>query len=227
MQQSPGKIKLAIADDHSLFRKGLIELLRQQEQYELLFDADNGKTLIDRILGNKELIPDIIIMDIKMPGMNGYETVAWLRENYPDIRVLVVSSISTDDDIIKMLKLGVKGYLTKEMEPEDLHEALNSIAQKNYYYTDFVTNRLIHSILNEAENNNTILHHKVWDSLNIRQKEFIRHACTEMNYEEIAREMNVSPKTIDGYRDVVFERFNVKSRVALVLYAIKNKLVTV
>ncbi len=163
-----------------------------------------------------------------MPGMNGYEAVAWLRDNYPDIKTLVVSSVNNDEDIVRMLKLGVKGYLTKEMEPEDLHAALQSIAQKSYYYTDFVTNKLIHSIQKEAaDNNDTIIYHKLWESLNVKQKEFIRYACTELNYVEIADKMNVAPKTVDGYRDAVFERFEIKSRVALVLYAIKNKLVTI
>jgi DNA-binding NarL/FixJ family response regulator len=227
MQQLATRIKIAIADDHTMFRKGLAGLLKP-DQYELLFDVENGKKLIEAIQGSEAMIPDIVIMDIAMPGMNGYEAVAWLRDNYPDIKTLVVSSVNNDEDIVRMLKLGVKGYLTKDMEPEDLYAALQSIAQKNYYYTDFVTNKLIHSIQKEAaDNNDTIVYHKLWESLNVKQKEFIRYACTELNYVEIADKMNVAPKTVDGYRDAVFERFEIKSRVALVLYAIKNKLVTI
>lgn len=224
------RIKLAIADDHNLFRKGLIKLL-DPDKYELLFDVENGKKLIEKISEEPISIPDIVIMDIEMPGMNGYEAIAWLRDYYPDIKVLVVSMVDNGEAIIRMLKLGVKGYLSKEMEPEDLHAALLSIAQKNYYYTDFLTNKLVHSIQNEnaaADNKSgPVLWHKLWDELNARHKEFIRHACTEMTYEEIAKEMNLSPKTIDGYRDTVFERFGVNSRVALVLFSIRNKLVTI
>jgi two-component system invasion response regulator UvrY len=229
MEQS-SKTKIAIADDHALFRKGLIKLL-DEHRYELLFDVEHGKAFIEKIKGNAALVPDIAIMDIEMPGMNGYETVAWLRDNYPDIKVLVVSMVDREEAIVRMLKLGVKGYLSKEMEPEDLHAALQSIMQKNYYYTDFVTNKLVHSIQNNeamAENKKGFhLNHEAWDSLNVKQKEFVRYACTELIYDEIAEKMFVSPKTVDGYRDVVFERFNVKNRVGLVLYAIKNKLVTI
>jgi two-component system, NarL family, invasion response regulator UvrY len=228
--EGPTRIKIAIADDHTLFRRGLIKLL-DADRYELLFDVSNGKLLISRIEECRERLPDIVIMDIEMPEINGFEAVSWLKQRYPDIKVLVVSMVEREEAIVRMLKLGVKGYLSKEMEPEDLHAALQSIAQKNYYYTDFVTNKLVHSIQNEdtltVDTSAEMVNHELWESLNIRQKEFVRYACTELIYEEIADKMCVSPKTIDGYRDAVFERFNVKNRVGLVIYAIRNKLVTV
>lgn len=226
MQQN-ARIKIAMADDHVLFRKGLVGLLKP-DQHELLFDVGSGKQFIETMLSDEAMTPDIAIMDINMKDMNGFETVAWLRDNHPDIKILVVSEVNNDEDIVRMLKLGVKGYLTKFMEPEDLYAALQSIAQKSYYYTDFVTNKLIHSIQKEAADaSDTVVSHKLWDSLSAKQKEFIRYACTEMNYVEIASKMHVSPKTIDGYRDAVFDCLELKSRVALVLYAIKNKLVTI
>lgn len=224
-------IKVGIADDHALFRKGLIKLLNQ-DRYELLFDVEDGSKVVDHLEKKEATVPDIIIMDLQMRGMNGYETVSWLKENYPEIKVLVVSMVDSDDMVIRMLKLGVKGYLSKEMEPEDLHAALDSIMRKNYYYTDFITNKLVHSIQNEDETMKDSKHemhlpHKLWNSLSIKQKEFLRYACTEMVYEEIADKMCVSPRTIDGYRDAVFERFNTKNRIGLVLYAIRNKLVSI
>lgn len=229
--QTTSKIKIGIADDHALFRKGLIKLL-DVERYELLFDVSNGKDVIEMISKTEAKVPDIIIIDLEMPGMNGYELVSWLREHQPDVRVLIVSMVDREEAILRMLKLGVKGYLPKDIEPEDLHAALQSINDKNYYYTDFITNKLVHAIQNEDRQpdngKGTPLHnYEFWDSLNDRQKEFIRYACTEMKYDEIADKMCVSPKTIDGYRDIVFERLGVKSRIGLVLYAIKNSLVTV
>jgi DNA-binding NarL/FixJ family response regulator len=230
MENNNFKTKIAIADDHSLFRKGLIKLL-DEDRYELLFDVENGKMLVEKVQASDPVLPDIVIMDIEMPGMNGYETVSWLRDNHPSVKVLVVSMVDREEAIVRMLKLGVKGYLSKEMEPEDLHAALQSIIKKNYYYTDFVTNKLIHSLQNGDQDDDAksgmLLNHELWESLNIKQKEFIRHACTDLTYEEIAGKMFVSPKTIDGYRDAVFERFGVKNRVGLVLYAIKHKLVSV
>ncbi len=223
------RIKVAIADDHTLFRKGLIKLL-DNDRYELLFDVSNGKALISKIEEHHERLPDIVIMDIEMPEINGFEAVSWLKNNHPDIKVLVVSMVEREEAIVRMLKLGVKGYLSKEMEPEDLHAALQSISKKNYYYTDFVTNKLVHSIQNEdtviVDTTTDMVNHEIWESLNPRQKEFIRYACTELIYEEIADKMCVSPKTIDGYRDAVFEKFNIKNRVGLVIYAIRNRLVS-
>jgi len=223
------KTKIAIADDHTLFRRGLIKLL-DEDRYELLFDAENGNILLEKIKQNESQLPDIIIMDIEMPGMNGYEAVSYLATHYPSVRILVVSMVDREEAIVRMLKLGVKGYLSKDMEPEDLHAALHSIINKNYYYTDFVTNKLVHSIQNNSnvfeDKSGMLANHEIWDSLPDRQKDFVRYACTEMIYEEIAEKMCLSPKTIDGYRDAVFEKFNVKSRVGLVLYAIKHKLVT-
>jgi two-component system, NarL family, invasion response regulator UvrY len=224
------KTKIAIADDHAMFRKGIIKLL-DPEQYELLFDVANGKEVLEKINTNGSLLPDLLIMDIEMPRMNGYETVAWLKENKPEIKILVVSMVDHEEAIIKMLKLGVRGYLSKNMEPEDLYAALQAIISRDYYFTDFVTNKLIDSLQREdpvVESLNEFSPvHKMWHSLNARQKEYVKLACTEMTYSEIADKMCVSPKTIDGYRDVVFERFNVKSRPALMLFAIKNKIVTI
>lgn len=224
------RIRIGIADDHAMFRKGLIKLL-DPDKYELLFDVESGQKVVEQLDAGRCPPPDIMIMDIEMRGMNGYETVAWLRAHHPEVKVLVVSMVDQEEAVVRMMKLGVKGYLSKEMEPEDLHAALQSISRKNYYYTDFVTNKLVHSLQNESgpkEARSEFLHgHALWDSLNSKQKDFVRYACTEMIYEEIAERMCVSPKTVDGYRDAVFERFEVKSRVGLVLYAVKNKLVSI
>lgn len=225
------KAKIAIADDHALFRKGVIKLL-DTDQFEVLFDVGNGEELIEKIKADTINLPDIIIMDIEMPGMNGYVAVAWLKDHYPDIKILVVSMVGREDAILKMLKLGVKGYLSKEIEPQDLYAALRSIIQGNYYFTDYVTNKLIHSLQREdgkslEQNDNSLSNNDLWNQLNDRQKEYVRHACTELTYDEIAVKMSVSPKTIDGYRDAVFNKFNIKNRVGLVLFAIRNGFISV
>jgi two-component system, NarL family, invasion response regulator UvrY len=230
MNETQSRIKIAIADDHALFRKGIIKLL-DVERYAFMFDVANGQELILRLQEDRNNLPHIVIMDVEMPIMNGYAATSWMRENCPEVRVLVVSMIDKEEAIVRMLRLDVKGYLSKEMEPEDLHEALQSIMRKGYYYTDIVTNKLLHSIKAEVPlpgaNIKKFEVRPLWEQLNQRQKDFIRYACTEMRYEDIASIMYVSPKTVDGYRDAVFEKFNIKSRVGLVLFAIKNGLVTV
>lgn len=219
------KINIAMADDHPLFRKGLIKHL-DPAKYNLLFDVSDGAAMMDIIRADEKLVPDVVVMDIEMKGVNGYDTVAWLQAHYPSIHILVLSVVDHEESVVRMLRLGVKGYLSKVMEPEEFHAALEAVSRGDYYFTDMVTNRLVHTTQRKKQQE-PVYSHELWNSLNTRQQQYVRYACTEMTYEEIAEKMYVSPKTIDGYRDVVFGRFNVKNRVGLVLYAIKNKLVTI
>jgi two-component system invasion response regulator UvrY len=220
MHQSP-PVKIALVDDHKLFRKGLISLIHiVSEQYVIVFEADNGTDLQKKIDKNNQ--PDIILMDVNMPDMDGFASVQWLNDNYPLIKVLVVSMIEKEESIVRMLKLGVKGYLCKDVEPKELGEALDAVMKKGFYYTDFITGKLVHSLQMGQENSATTSAHNL---MNDREKEFLQLACSEYTYNEIASKMFLSPKTIDGYRNALFEKLNVKSRVGLALYAVKHGLV--
>lgn len=216
MPPSTTHIKLALVDDHTLFRKGLISLIEMvNNDAQILFEADNGIELQQKIQESNQ--PDIVIMDINMPGMDGFESVQWLKDNFPLVNVLVISMIEKEETIVRMLKLGVKGYLCKDVEPKELGEALRSIISKGYYYTDFITGKLVHSLQHNAVEQTSSA-----SQMNDREQEFLKHACSEMTYNEIAAKMFLSPKTIDGYRDSLFEKLNVKSRVGLVIYAVRN-----
>ncbi|MBS1486910.1 MAG: response regulator transcription factor [Bacteroidetes bacterium] len=213
-------IDLALVDDHKLFRKGLITLIEHvNPKCKILFEADDGIDLQSKL--NPKSLPEILLMDINMPRMNGFETVKWLTENYPSIKVLVVSMVEKEDTIVQMLKLGVRGYLCKDVEPHELGEALASIASKGYYYTDFVTGKLVHTLQNPDTSG--AAHHR----FSQHEMDFIKLACSELTYVQIADKMCLSPKTIDGYRNSLFEKLEVKSRVGLVLYAVRNNLVSV
>ena len=220
MPASP-TINLALVDDHTLFRKGLISLIEMvSSDYTILFEADNGLELQQKLDHNNQ--PDIILMDISMPGMDGFASVQWLGENFPLVKILVVSMIEKEETIVRMLKLGVKGYLCKDVEPKELGEALHAIMNKGFYYTDFITGKLVHSLQHVQDDNakTTAL-----NQMNEREKDFLQLACSEYTYNEIAAKMFLSPKTIDGYRNALFEKLHVKSRVGLALYAVKNGLV--
>lgn len=221
-------IKLAIVDDHNLFRKGLMKLITlgdKDNKYSVLFEAENGNDLRDKL--SRKAMPDIILMDIDMPDMDGYETVEWLQKHFPDINILVISMLETEESILRMLAMGVKGYLSKDIEVEDMHMALDAIANKGFYYTDHIAGIMAHTIQNNSFNKYQ-KNEKCTEILNTlpeNEREFLKLACTDMTYQKIADKMCLSPKTIDGYRETLFQKFNVKSRVGLAMYAVKNGLV--
>jgi len=214
-------LKLGIVDDHKLFRKGLINLIElAYPKCEILFEADNGLDLQQKLI--KKNLPEIIIMDVNMPAMDGFASAQWLKENHPDIKVLVVSMVEKEETIVRMLKLGVKGYLSKDVEPQELGEALRSIMNRGFYYTDYLTGKLVMSIQSDGVGKQKI---DKLPQMNDREKLFLELACSELTYNEIADKMFLSPKTIDGYRNSLFEKLNVKSRVGLALYAVRHGLV--
>lgn len=218
MMLEKSKIRVAIVDDHNLFRKGLIKLINLGDvdsNYIIVFEAESGSDLMEKI--NQQNPPDIILMDIDMPDVNGFEAVDWLRKNYPSVSILVISMMETEEAIIKMLRMGVKGYLSKDIEVEDMHAALNAIANKGFYYSDFVSGIMAQNIQNNGD-----VKSNLEKELSDNERKFIELACSELTYHQIADKMNLSPKTIDGYREALFKKFNVKSRVSLALYAVKN-----
>jgi len=217
-------MRLALVDDHKLFRKGMISLIEMVcSDCEIIFEADNGADLQLKLTKDNE--PDILLLDINMPQVDGFATVQWINQQFPLIKVLVISMIDNEESIVRMLKLGVKGYLGKDVEPEVLGEALTAIMNKGFYYTDFITGKLVHSLQNG--NDKEAARTAAIKLMTEPEKEFLQLACSELTYNQIAAKMFKSPKTIDGYRNSLFEKFNVKSRVGLVLYAIKNGLVRI
>jgi two-component system, NarL family, invasion response regulator UvrY len=214
-------IGIALVDDHTLFRKGLISLIEMVgSQYKIIFEADDGLQMQEKLKPDEQ--PDIIIMDVNMPRMDGFASVEWLGTHYPLIKILVVSMIEREDIIMRMVKLGVKGYLCKDVEPKELGEALRTIMSDQFYYTDFITGKLVHSLQSEDKQDQT---KDSLSKINDREKTFLKYTCSELTYTEIAAKMFLSPKTIDGYRDALFEKLNIRSRVGLALFAVKHELV--
>ncbi|HEV7780221.1 MAG TPA: response regulator transcription factor [Chitinophagaceae bacterium] len=214
------KQKVVLVDDHSLLRNGLAGVVKDLG-YDVLFEADNGKDLQKKL--DKENLPDFVLLDINMKEMDGYETAQWLKATYPLIKILALSMYDDENAIIKMLKNGARGYILKDSEPGELRTALDAIITKGYYYSELVTGKLIHSINrsdDEAAAGNIA-------KLNDREVEFLKLACSELTYKEIAAQMHLSPRTIDGYRDALFEKLNIKTRTGLAIYAIKNGVVTI
>jgi two-component system, NarL family, invasion response regulator UvrY len=215
------KVKVALADDHVMLRNGLAGLITNLG-FEVVFECNNGKELVNKL--SKENLPDIILMDINMPEMDGYDATLWVKNNYPLIHVLALSMYDDENAIIRMLKNGARGYVMKESDPLELKRAIDDVVTKGVHYSELVTGRLLHSIYQVEEPSNGT---KQMLNMNEREIEFLKLASTEMTYREIADAMHLSPRTIDGYRDALFEKLNVRNRVGLVLFAIKHSVVTV
>jgi DNA-binding NarL/FixJ family response regulator len=214
------KIKVALVDDHVLLRKGLAGLITSLG-YEVHLECDNGQMLLDKL--EKETAPDVVLMDINMPVMDGYQATLLLKKNYPLINVLALSMYDDEYAIIRMIKNGAKGYIVKDSDPLILKTAIDTVVTKGFYYSEMVTGRLVHTVQHLDEESETAELLK----LNDRELQFLKLASTEMTYKEIADKMFLSARTIDGYRDALFEKLHVKSRVGLVLYAVKNKIIPI
>lgn len=213
------KIQVAIADDHTLLRKALARLVNTFEGYTILFEAENGKDLRNKIIQYQ--VPDIVVLDVNMPEIDGFETTKWLQKNYPQVKVLALSMLSDELSIIKMFRLGAKGYLLKNTEPEEFKLALDSIINKNVYLSEYVSGKLISGLMNKADQDPEQV------VLNEKEREFLRWVCTDLSYKEIGEKMYVSARTADDYRQALFTKLKVHSRVGLAIYAIKNGIVEI
>ncbi|RYY21115.1 MAG: response regulator transcription factor [Chitinophagaceae bacterium] len=213
------KIRVAVADDHSLLRQALAKLINSFENFAVLFEANNGHELKAKL--SKHIIPDIVLLDVNMPDMDGYETAQWLHQNYPQVKVLALSMFSDENIIIRMLKLGAKGYILKNAEPEELQEALTSVLEKDFYLSEYISGKIVSGLNKDLDRPDDRV------TLTDKEKELLRWICSEMTYKDIAAKMFVSPRTLDDYRNNLFDKLKVRTRVGLVLYAIRNRLVEV
>lgn len=207
------KKKIAIIDDHVLIAQAIKGIISNFTNFEVIFECENGKEFINTIT-RKNQLPDIVLLDISMPIMNGFDTAKWLQEHHPEVMIMVLSMQTDEESINKMIKNGAKSYLLKNVHPRELETALNAMLENGYYYPEWAS-RLIFSGMNKVKE-------KLSNKLTDREKEFLRYCITEMSYKEIAEEMHCSPRTVEGYRDSLFEKLDLRSRVGLAVYALKN-----
>lgn len=213
--------KIVLVDDHILLRNGLAGIIAGFDNFNVLFEANNGSHFIELL--DPSNLPDIVLLDITMPVMNGFETAEWIFNNHPSIKVMVLSMLNDERTIIKMLKFGAMGYLTKDTDPKELNRALNELYNKGIYFNQLLCQNLVHSVRNGLEEPND--EYQIFLNLPEREKEFLKLLATDLTLKEIAAKMNLSPRTIDGYRDNLFEKVKVSNRVGLVLFALRNNLI--
>ena len=212
-------LTIALVDDHILIRNALSDLLRRNN-YTVVCEADNGKVFFDYLETNP--LPDIILLDINMPVMDGYSTMEEISRKYKEHKVIALSMYDSEQSIFRMIKAGAKGYLLKESQPKELIAAIESVNTLGIYYSEIVNTKLIKglaSIVDKDQKKNNVL------EFTPKEIEILHQFCTEMSYKEIATKLSLSVRTIEGYRDGLFEKTGINTRVGLVIYAIKTGVV--
>ena len=208
-------IRIALVDDHVMLRKSLAVLIQLFADLEIVLQANHGAEFIEQL--PKHTLPDIVLIDVNMPVMNGVETTRWLHKQYPQIKVIALSMLKNELVLIRMLKNGARGYLLKDAEPEELHMAIQQVQEKGFYFSE-----LVKPGLKICTNRESLQPDQM---LNEQELIFLQWTCTEKSHKQIAAEMCVSPRTVDGYRDALFRKLNVTSRVGMVMYALKHEIV--
>jgi two-component system invasion response regulator UvrY len=209
-------VTIAVVDDHLLFRKGLINIVEALgADYQVKLEAENGIDMLHKLKENE--VPNVVLLDVEMPEMNGFDTAAYLKAHYPGLYVLVITMEDTESTLLRMIQLGVKGFLSKNVEVDQLRMAIDQVSQGKFFYTEELAEKLVRSVSSKEP--------PVKVDLTDSELELIRRSCSEYTYKEIADMMNLSPKTVENYRASLFEKLKVKTRVGLVMYAIKTGLV--
>lgn len=207
------KIAVGLVDDHHLFRKALSMMVQSFVGFEVVVDAENGKDLQEKLNG-QTVIPQIMLLDVEMPVLNGRDTARWLRQQYPAMKLVALSMNDQETIVLEMIRAGCCSYLLKDITPEVLEQALTEVYHKNYYNSDLKQNNLATLMLNP-----------VAATLTDKEREFLQWACSDLTYRQIAGRMKVSERTVDGYRESLFEKFNVGSRTGLALEAVRRGIV--
>jgi len=212
-------IKVAIADDHKIFRKGVILSLRPFTNIKFVLEADNGDSLLEGLAAAE---PDVILMDLRMPGKDGIETTKVVSKQYPNIHIIILSMYEDERFVSHLMENGANGYLLKNAEPQEIRRAIMDVHEKGYYLNNFV-NRIL---LKKAHSKQ-----KVIPSLNAeitlsdKERDVLKYICMEFTAQEIAQKMEISPRTVEAIKDRLMERFGSKNTAGLVFFAVKNNLV--
>ncbi|WP_118952338.1 response regulator transcription factor [Taibaiella helva] len=210
------KILVAFADDHTTVRKTVAAFLTGLGGIEVVVQAANGKELIDAIEA-LETKPDVAILDINMPVMNGFETVQMLKERWEGIKILVLTTFMDELYVCKMIRYGANGYLSKDCDPEEIKRALVAIKEQGMYYSDFFVEKMAVVVKDKKKE----------PRITERELQFMKHCISDLTYFQIASLMKTTQKSVEGYRDSLFRKLGVNSRVGLAVFAIKSGLVTI
>ncbi len=212
-------IKVGIADDHKIFRKGVILSLRQYTNISFVFEAENGEELLKELETTQ---PDVVLMDLRMPGKDGIETTKEVSKKYPDVKVLILTMFEDERFVSHLMENGANGYLLKNADPAEIKKAIMEVMARGYYLNNFVNRVLLKKSANKT---------KAIPSLNSeivmsdKEIEVVRLLCMEYTAAEIAQKMEISPRTVESIKDRLMERFGLKNTAGLVFFAVKNNMI--
>ena len=209
-------IKVALVDDHILLRSALANLINNFGDCRVTHQSDNGQELIKIIA--EETVPDVAILDLNMPVMDGLETAEWLKAHFPSIKVMMLTMYDSELALIRLLQAGVKGFLKKDIHPSELKFAIHSVVESGFYYSNHTTGKLV-NLFRRGDDSNLSLEKAL---LSIQECEFLQLVCTDLTYKGIAIKMGLNPRTVDNLRDALFNKLDVKSRVGLAMFAIRH-----
>ncbi|MEY2596871.1 MAG: hypothetical protein RI965_2143 [Bacteroidota bacterium] len=212
-------IRVGIADDHKIFRKGIILSLRQYTNISFVLEAENGEDLLSQLKSNQ---PDLVLLDLRMPGKDGIETTKEISKLYPHIKILIITMFEDERYVSHLMENGANGYLLKNAEPAEIKKAIMEAYVRGYYLNNFVNRILLKKSTSRIKNapslNNEIV-------MSDREKEVVRLICREYTAAEIAEKLSISPRTVESIKDRLMERFGLKNTAGLVFFAVKNELI--
>lgn len=208
-------VTVAYAEDHTAVRKSIISYIHGLGGIKVVIEAANGKELIEKI-EKADVKPDLCIVDIRMPLMNGFEAISVIKQKWKEIKTLVLTAFAEEMYVLRMIRAGVNGYLSKDCDPEEIKEALLSIYRTGIYYSELFAQKIAIALHSKKIN--------VPDFTD-REQTFLKHCCTDLTYTQIAQIMKSTPKSVEGYRDSLFRKLKVNSRVSLALFAVQTGIV--
>ncbi len=214
-------IKIGLADDHVLLRDALATLIDGFGNFQVILQASNGEQLIEKIRAGQ--VPDVLILDLNMPKLSGWEVANWIHENHPEMRVLMLTMYDSELSLIRLLQAGVKGFLKKDIHPDELKQAIQTVMDTGYYYSNYTSSRIA-QLFRVNEEGKMVLQKNM---LSEQELSFLKLACSELTYKEVAQEMGLNPRAVDGLRDQLFVKLDIKSRVGLAIFAIRHGIVSI
>jgi two-component system, NarL family, response regulator DegU len=212
------KITIAVADDHALFRKGLVGLLEDFGFVEHVYEAANGLELIE-LLKIADPLPEIVLLDLRMPVMDGVEATEKIKELFPEVKIIILTMQDDESFILHMIEKGINSFLLKNVEPEELERVIKTLQTREFYFNEKLSNMVVKALYSKGKKTSSIYYDSLFTE---REIEILKLICEELTNQEIADKLNVSKRTIDGHRTSLFEKSGVKNTAGLVIYAVKN-----